>query len=149
MIFSIKKFQDLTPEEVHEIYALRSAVFVVEQRCAYLDPDKHDLTAHHVLLIDKKVLVGYARILPPGAVYDDPAIGRVVVKKEYRGKSLGKKLMEYTLHQTLLVFQKQQIVISAQVYLLDFYSALGFKTNGRQYLEDDIPHIQMSYTSEK
>ena len=50
---------------------------------------------------------------------------------------------------SLLEFQKQQIVISAQVYLLDFYSALGFKTVGKQYLEDDIPHIQMSYTSEK
>lgn len=38
-----------------------------------------------------------------------------------------------------------RIIIQAQVYLLDFYSSLGFKAVSEEYLEDNIPHIDMLY----
>lgn len=37
------------------------------------------------------------------------------------------------------------IKIQAQAYLLDFYSSLGFKVVSEEYLEDNIPHIDMIY----
>ncbi|MBL4774057.1 MAG: thiopeptide-type bacteriocin biosynthesis protein [Alcanivoracaceae bacterium] len=35
------------------------------------------------------------------------------------------------------------IIVSAQSYLTGFYQGLGFKSTGKFYLEDDIPHEQM------
>ena len=35
----------------------------------------------------------------------------------------------------------QKIKISAQEYLKNFYTDLGFKHTGKRYLEDGIPHI--------
>jgi ElaA protein len=40
-------------------------------------------------------------------------------------------------------FQVNKIKLSAQKYLENFYSNLGFKTIGEPYLEDGIPHIAM------
>ena len=37
------------------------------------------------------------------------------------------------------------IKIQAQAYLIGFYSSLGFKAVSEEYLEDDIPHIDMLY----
>ena len=38
----VKKFKDLSVEEIHEILRIRSEVFVVEQRCIYQDIDGKD-----------------------------------------------------------------------------------------------------------
>ena len=37
----------------------------------------------------------------------------------------------------------RDIRISAQSYLLDFYTGLGFAVVGEEYLEDGIPHHEM------
>ena len=44
-----KTFHQLTTDELYEILQLRSAVFVVEQHCYYLDLDDKDKTAYHLL----------------------------------------------------------------------------------------------------
>ena len=46
----VKKFSQLTTEELYEILRVRAAVFVVEQNCAYQDLDGVDLEAYHVFL---------------------------------------------------------------------------------------------------
>ncbi|TNF29386.1 MAG: GNAT family N-acetyltransferase, partial [Bacteroidetes bacterium] len=35
------------------------------------------------------------------------------------------------------------IRISAQTYLLAFYEKFGFRSTGKEYLEDEIPHTEM------
>lgn len=149
MEFLIKEFNSLTTKQLFEIYKLRSEVFIVEQNCAYQDIDDMDASANHVMLFEKDVLAAYARILPPGISYKEPAIGRVVVKKNFRGKDLGKLLMQQCIDQLQDTYKNSDIVISAQSYLLKFYSDLGFKTEGKEYLEDDIPHTKMRLNSHK
>ena len=39
--------------------------------------------------------------------------------------------------------QYNAIVMSAQLYLVDFYQDFDFVVYGEQYLEDNIPHIKM------
>ena len=39
--------------------------------------------------------------------------------------------------------KEEKIEISAQKYLTKFYKDLGFKKTGKEYLEDNIPHIKM------
>lgn len=145
MDFLLKTFIELSARQLFEIYKLRSEVFVVEQRSAYQDVDDKDLLAHHFLMLNDKQLVGYCRILPPNISYQEPAIGRVLVSKKFRGKELGKLLMKNALDETKKLFPNQDIVISAQLYLLKFYTELGFAKEGENYLEDDIPHVKMRF----
>ena len=74
------RFDELSPAQIYQILALRSEVFVVEQQCIYQDLDNLDQQAMHLLGIDdSNNLVSYARILTPGVVYPEYAIGRVIV----------------------------------------------------------------------
>ena len=66
MIFTIKRFNELSIQELYVILQLRSEVFVVEQDCVYQDLDNKDLDAYHVLGILDKEIVAYARIFKPG-----------------------------------------------------------------------------------
>ena len=147
MDWSLKEFSDLTTKELYEIYKLRSAVFVVEQNCAYQDVDEKDLKAWHLMLWSDSQLIAYCRILGPSVSYPEPSIGRVLVAPAFRTKNLGKELMKYSITKTLELFKNQEIVISAQMYLLKFYTELGFRAEGEPYPEDEIPHIKMRYTS--
>jgi hypothetical protein len=76
-------------------------------------------------------------------------IGRVVVRKDWRLKGLGKKIMNQSIN---FLFTKQDvelILISAQEYLLKFYSDFGFEAFGEAYLEDGIPHRAMKLDKKK
>lgn len=145
MDFILKSFKDLTGSELFEIYKLRNEVFIVEQNCAYQDVDDKDLQAFHVIVFDNNQLIAYSRILPPGLSYPEASIGRVLVKKEYRMKRTGYNLMKYNIKKSLELFNNQSIVISAQLYLLKFYTELHFVPEGEPYLEDGIPHIKMRF----
>jgi ElaA protein len=51
--------------------------------------------------------------------------------------------MDVAIEQTMKQFDAKEICISAQSYLLKFYTDLGFVAEGEEYLEDDIPHWKM------
>lgn len=141
--FYHKSFEELTVHELYDCIELREDIFVVEQQCVYKDADGKDKKAIHLLCMDGSTLIAYCRILPPYVSYTETAIGRVVVKKEYRGKLLGKELMNRAITLAKYLYPETDIRISAQEYLLSFYSALGFKAVSDAYLEDNIPHIEM------
>jgi len=105
--------------------------------------DDKDKKAYHVLGYAGDELKAYARILPQGISYKEASIGRVITSLDYRGNGAGKELMKEAIKQTLTLFKTNEIVISAQYYLLKFYRDLGFVEEGEIYPEDDIPHIQM------
>ncbi len=143
MVFIISAFEELSVRQLYLIYELRSRVFVVEQNCAYQDVDEKDLKAIHVMMFENEALLGYCRILPPGVSYPEVSVGRVVVSHNQRGSQKGRVLMNKCLEICRTIYGNQDIVISAQSYLQKFYSSLGFLKVGEEYLEDNIPHIQM------
>ncbi|MDC0230402.1 GNAT family N-acetyltransferase [Aureispira] len=142
-----KSFSELSNHDVYAIGHLRQEVFVVEQNCAYLDFDFKDQKCWHVMAWDKdEQLVAYSRLLPIGLKYpNSTAIGRVITSSKVRGKGVGKELMKKSIKYCLEVFGKHNIRISAQDYLLKFYSELGFVDTGKKYLEDNFPHSEMSF----
>ena len=89
----LKRFEELSLQELYAILQLRNEVFVVEQNSAYHDPDGKDPPAWHLMGIEENKLVAYTRILPPGITYSDPAIGRVVTSPSKRKGGLGRELM--------------------------------------------------------
>ena len=143
MIFTIKRFNELSIQELYVILQLRSEVFVVEQDCVYQDLDNKDLDAYHVLGILDKEIVAYARIFKPGDYFLESSIGRIVVKKEFRKFQYGYQLVQNSIQFIENNLQQNTILISAQSYLTKFYNSLGFTQVGEEYLEDGIPHIKM------
>ena len=145
--FVSKTFTQLTPKELHDLFVLRSEVFVVEQACIYQDIDGKDLKGIHILGQDrKKKLAAYARILPKGESYSScVSIGRLVVSKKSRGKKYGHELVKKGIKEAIKLDATSLIKISAQAHLVPFYNSHGFVVNGERYLEDGIPHIAMTF----
>ena len=138
-----KKFNQLTIKELYAILQLRSEVFVVEQNCVYQDLDGKDEKALHVLGIKEGVIVAYTRCFAPGEYFKEASIGRVVVKKTARKYKYGNDIMNASIDAIKKHYKTNLIKISAQCYLNRFYTNLGFKAIGEEYLEDGIPHIAM------
>lgn len=147
MTFKCLSFNELNLQQLYDIMRLRQEVFVVEQNCAYLDTDGNDEASFHLMSYNEEMeIVAYARLLPKGLTYPNYAsIGRVVVAPKARGGGLGKLLMKEALRQTEILFKKDEIKISAQHYLIQFYEELNFKVVGEEYLEDEILHISMIF----
>ena len=143
MEITIKKFEDLTTFELHDILQLRSEVFVVEQDCVYQDIDGKDFKALHVIGKKNNEVVAYTRCFKPGDYFKEAAIGRVVVAKEARKNDYGHLIMEASITAIKSMLGSQKIKLSAQTYLIDFYNSHGFKQTGKEYLEDGIPHVAM------
>ena len=143
MEWVLKKFHELTLDELYAILALRSKVFIVEQHCIYNDVDGKDQAAFHLMGLEKDELIAYTRILSPGVVYPDPAIGRVVTLPAKRRSGLGRELMDRSIERCESLFGKTSITLSAQIYLKNFYESLGFFAIGNEYLDDGIPHVKM------
>ena len=143
MIFTIKKFNELSTHELYTVLQLRAEVFVVEQDCVYQDLDNKDLDAYHVLGVLDTKIVAYARIFKPGDYFLESSIGRIVVKKEFRKFQYGYQLVQNSIQFIENNLQQNTILISAQSYLTKFYNSLGFTQVGEEYLEDGIPHIKM------
>lgn len=143
--FNWYRFEDLDPNHLYQILALRSDVFVVEQKCAFLDPDGKDLHALHLLGMDETNIHAYLRLLPPTEMKKDLTFGRVVTAKTMRSKGYGKALITELLRFSSLHFPHQELKCSAQCYLKDFYENFGFISYGAIYEEDGIPHIEMKH----
>ncbi len=138
-----KFFTELTTKELYGLMQLRSEVFVVEQDCVYLDADGKDENAWHLFALQNDKIVACVRILSPGVSYDAPSIGRVCTHMSVRNQKIGKELMQRSIEQTEELFPGQPIRIGAQLYLLKFYTELGFVQDSEVYLEDGIEHIEM------
>lgn len=143
MKVTVKLFTELSIEDLYQILQLRSEVFVVEQDCVYQDIDGKDSKALHVIGYKNNSIVAYTRIFKPGDYFEEASIGRVVVRKSERKYKYGYLIMEKSIHAIETIFKKTTIKISAQEYLISFYTKLGFKKIGDLYLEDGIPHTAM------
>jgi len=140
----VKRFKELSVEEIYQILKVRADVFIVEQKCIYKDIDGKDEKAIHVLGKENNEIIAYTRILQNDEQYKFPSISRVVVKKKNRGNKRGKEIMKETIKYIVEELKEKTIVLAAQKYLEKFYRELGFIAEGEEYLEDEIPHQKMT-----
>lgn len=141
--WNVRSFGDLTVGELHDLLKLREDIFVVEQGCAYHEIDGRDPSAWHVLGTNTEgLLVAYARILPaePGGL---PHIGRVVVRKDHRGRGHAHGLMHACLSFLQERFGSSGSELAAQAHLERFYGGFGYRKVSEPYDWDGIPHIDM------
>ena len=138
-----KGFNELTAEQMYTVLCVRQEVFVLEQECLYLDADGKDRNSFHLMGFDGAELMAYARIVEPGFSYEEVSIGRILSSKKARGTGAGVELMNQALSRIEDKYGKVFVRISAQSYLEKFYQKFGFEPTGKEYLEDEIPHMEM------
>ena len=88
-------FEYLSTTELYAILQLRAAVFVVDQACAYLDPDGRDVepTARHIWFEDDAEIVAIARWCSTTAT---PAgLVAIATRVDHRGAGLAGRLVEH------------------------------------------------------
>ena len=127
---------ELNPHQLYQILRLRAEVFVVEQRCPYLDLDGRDL-APDTRHFWTEGFESYLRVFTEG----DGAyrIGRVVTAEHARGRGLAARLMTGALDY----IGDADSVLAAQTYAQGFYAKFGYVPEGDEFDEDGIPHITM------
>ena len=118
---------------------IRQEVFVEEQGF-HNEFDEIDAAAWHTVIYDngRPAATGRA-FLEDGAWH----IGRVAVRKEFRGKQYGAAVMQ-ALERKIAELGAESVGLSAQVQARGFYEKLGYEAHGGEYLDEHCPHVSMT-----
>ncbi len=135
-VYVERSFEELTVHELYALLRLRSEVFVVEQNCVYPDLDGKDQISRHLFFQRDGAPLAYCRWYCSAG---DVVLGRIVTSSAGRGLGLGRALMEEALRR----IDGQQVRLSAQAHLQDFYRQFGFRSQGELYDDAGIPHVTM------
>ncbi len=131
---------DLDAATLYGLLRLRVEVFVVEQRCPYLEVDGLDLLGgtRHYWLDDGERMIAGLRLLTD----DDGArrIGRVCTDRRFRGRGHAAALIGAALAEV----GEGTCHLNAQSHLAAMYARHGFAVSGPEFVEDGIPHLPMS-----
>jgi predicted GNAT family N-acyltransferase len=124
-------------------FAIRMRVFVREQGVSEeIELDRDDQRAIHFLAFAGPRAVGTARVVWHRT---SAKIGRMAVLKSYRGRGVGKKLLQRAM-ETAKKHSAKSIYLHAQVPVIGFYESMGFRCDGPVFEEAGIPHRKMILT---
>lgn len=137
----VKHFSQLTADELFEIYRVRVAVFVVEQRCPYQEVDENDRRAYHFWLSENNSIIAYLRLFEEQPASMKVRIGRVLSLKRHQG--LATRMVSEAVAFAKGRLNAREINLDAQSYVRELYQAVGFKVSGDEFLEDGIAHVPM------
>lgn len=141
MTVSVKKFSELSTEELYSIMELRVAVFVVEQKCPYPEIDGLDRDAIHVWLEEDGKILAYLRVMDRGVESEYVSIGRLLAAE--RRKGYGSRVLSEGIRVAKEYFGADKIYLEAQVYAKGLYEKQGFRAVSDEFLLDGIPHVKM------
>ena len=137
----IKRFGELSAEELYEILSLRAETFIAQQKIVYNDLDGLDYRATHVFYLDtpqgeetqgEKTVAAYLRILDPGVIYPQPTIGRVCSRR--KGCGIGSKLLRDTIAYLAENTGSSTLLVEAQVSAEAVYRREGFPDAARHVI---------------
>ncbi|MEI6737647.1 MAG: GNAT family N-acetyltransferase [Pseudomonadota bacterium] len=123
---------------------IRLTVFVHEQGVPpELELDEMDadtsLVVHAIARDGSGAAIGTGRLLLEQPM---PRIGRMAVLRSWRGRGVGKAILEF-----LSAYAKdhgyQMARLYAQTHAASFYDKQGFVPHGAEFVEADIPHLEM------
>lgn len=139
----IKKVDRENKDEFSHIIKIRRDVFIEEQNCTEESEWDDDMYKCEYYLAYYQ---GYpCATLRYREKESKIKIERVAVLEEFRGKDIGKEIMEYILD--ILKEKKIEIMLHSQERVIGFYQKLGFQTYGQRFYEENIPHFAMNLKS--
>jgi predicted GNAT family N-acyltransferase len=99
--------------------------------------DEHDAASRHVIASDADGgAIGTGRLLVDGH------IGRMAVLADWRGKGVGRALLERLLEEAA-DRNMRHLALHAQTQASGFYRRFGFVEEGPEFMEAGIPHRTM------
>lgn len=120
--------------------AIRFEVFVAEQHVPVeLELDEYDATARHWLAIADGEAIATARAVSKDYGWK---IGRVAVRRPWRGQGVGLALMRAIL-ESARAEGVGELRLESQTHALAFYGRLGFVAEGPEFDDAGIPHRLM------
>jgi ElaA protein len=129
-----------SPADWEAAKAIRFEVFVDEQHVpADLELDELDAMARHWLAWDGETAVGTARAVRKDFGWK---IGRVAVRRDWRGRGVGQALMRAILDAARRA-EVRELQLESQTHALAFYERLGFVAEGPEFDDAGIPHRLM------
>ncbi len=141
MELHVKRFHELTVDELYDLLKLRVDVFVVEQNCPYPELDGLDREALHLWLSDEGGIAACLRVMDRGAESEYVSIGRVIAARRRQG--LGSRILREGIRAAREVFGAERIYLEAQTYARGLYEKQGFRVISEEFLLDGIPHVKM------
>ncbi|MDO8789481.1 MAG: GNAT family N-acetyltransferase [Sulfuritalea sp.] len=99
--------------------------------------DQRDRVSRHVIARD-----GNGRAIGTGRLLPDGQLGRLAVLADWRGKGVGRALLERLLEEAERQDQRR-LALHAQTQASGFYRRFGFVDEGPEFMEAGIPHRTM------
>ena len=141
MEFFVKKFSELSVNELYEILKSRAEVFLIEQGIICQDMDDIDYKSSHCFFKDNERVIAYLRAFECEDDLNTLSIGRVLTIEH--GKGIGRELMERSLLQIKNERVYNRIILHAQKHAIGFYEKFGFKVISDEFLEEGVIHATM------
>lgn len=121
-------------------FALRREVFVWEQKVPEDEEhDEYDMTATHFVAVAEGEVVGTLRLI---ALPEHVKIGRVAVRRAFRGRGIAKDMIAVAMDHARAGGQ-DKFYLTAQSDKLGFYERLGFSAFGPEVIDGGMPHRAM------
>ena len=139
----VKKFNQLTTEELYEILKSRTEVFLLEQNIVCQDMDDVDYESYHFFIREGKRVCAYLRAYFVDNEKDTIKIGRVITLNH--GKGIGRILLESAISEIKNNICCKKIFVNAQKQAEGFYLKCGFETVSGEFMEEEVPHVRMEY----
>lgn len=136
----IKYKKIVSISELIDAIRLRVDVFIKEQKNQPgWEPDVEDKIADHYVATIEEEVVATARVRETNSEYK---IERMAVKKEFRGKGVGKGLVNYIVGE-IKKEKPSKIWLQAQIQAQEFYEKSNFRSISKPYDLYGIAHIDM------
>jgi predicted GNAT family N-acyltransferase len=141
----IKIIQAEDPVLIKQVFAIRTEVFVHEQKCLPSEEfDELDAVAQHYLLFENELAVATGRFRKTDKGIK---IERIATLNQYRGKGYATVLINHLMEVAQDNYEDvQQFYLHAQVSVKPLYEKLGFTAYGNTFIEADIVHQAMEKT---
>lgn len=120
---------------------IRKTVFVEEQGVpAEIEIDQYELHCIHFLTFVDSIPVGTGRLRIKDSIIK---FERIATLKSFRGKGVGKQLMEVMLNYAKEHYGHLKPYMHSQLEAVGFYEKLGWISVGEIFYEANIPHLAM------
>ncbi len=134
--------QAISPEEIDQVFAIRTEVFVKEQKCLPSEEfDELDAVAKHYLLLENDIPVATGRFRK---TEKGIKVERIATLETARGKGYASLVVNHILAEASEAYPDcDYFYLHAQVSVMPLYASLGFKPYGGRFVEADIEHQAM------
>ena len=134
---------------IEECITIRKEVFGGEQQFTVASvQEEDDKNAIFVLAYEtneqgEELPVATGRLI---FLEDKFKIGRIAVRKEFRGKHYGDFVVRMLVDKAFSMGAKE-VFVGAQKHAISFYEKIGFIKQEEEYFEDGIYHLMMKITA--